>query len=298
MLWAVHISEGILAAPWWLGGYGVAAALLWLAARRLHEDEVPRIALLTAAVFISSSIHVRLGPTTVHLLLSGLVGVLLGRRAALAVAVGLVMQALLLGHGGTQTIGVNTCVITLPALLCGAVYNALHRRPALKRGPGRAALVAVSGGLLFLSGAYLVRLAGERLQAGWLTPLSGETYRHIALTVAHPSVLLGTALFALFAVRAERRLENDPEFPLGLLLGVSAVLLTVGLNALVLTFGAEENCDVPALLLVLAHLPIAVIEGVVLGFAVGFLTRVKPELLAVPVVVDVPDEEPAVAAER
>ena len=35
----------------------------------------------------------------------------------------------------------------------------------------------------------------------------------------------------------------------------------------------------PALAELIIHLPIAVIEGIVLGFTVGFLVRVKPELL-------------------
>ena len=30
-----------------------------------------------------------------------------------------------------------------------------------------------------------------------------------------------------------------------------------------------------------AHLPFAVIEGVILGFVVGFLARVKPEMLGI-----------------
>jgi hypothetical protein len=33
------------------------------------------------------------------------------------------------------------------------------------------------------------------------------------------------------------------------------------------------------LILLIAHLPLAVLEGVVLGFTVGFLARVKPAML-------------------
>jgi hypothetical protein len=35
------------------------------------------------------------------------------------------------------------------------------------------------------------------------------------------------------------------------------------------------------LVLVIAHLPFAVIEGVILGFVVGFLAKVKPEMLGI-----------------
>ena len=39
--------------------------------------------------------------------------------------------------------------------------------------------------------------------------------------------------------------------------------------------------DVHELLLVIAHLPFAVVEGVILGFVVGFLAKVKPEMLGI-----------------
>ncbi len=57
------------------------------------------------------------------------------------------------------------------------------------------------------------------------------------------------------------------------------MLMTAGLNCVVLLLGGETNWPTPPLFLVIAHLPIAVVEGVILGFAVGFLARVKPEML-------------------
>src|SRR4029078_22204 len=74
---------------------------------KVREDEIPRIALMTAAFFVASSIHVKLGPTSVHLLLVGLVRVVLRWRAPLAILVGVTLQALLVPHGGISTIGVN-----------------------------------------------------------------------------------------------------------------------------------------------------------------------------------------------
>lgn len=283
MLLAVHISEGVLAGPWWIGGFALAALLLAWSLYRLRDDEIPRVALLTAAVFVSSLIHVPLGPTSVHLLLSGLLGVLLGRRATLAVAVGLVLQVLLIQHGGYTSLGVNVCVITLPALLCGALFRGLHRLPLTCHPVGRGLLVAGSAMLWTLGAAFCLLLAARRVQlgwqAGWASPLPVDVYGEVFRATLQPAVLLGAALLAAGAAWLERRLENEPEFPLGLLVGGLAVLLTVGLNCAVLTFGAVEDCEVPALVLLLAHWPVAILEGVVLGFAVGFLARVKPELL-------------------
>src|SRR5262249_40910461 len=90
----------------------------------------------------------------------------------------------------------------------------------------------------------------------------------------------GAALaLAVLAALLERRLGNAPEFALGLLIGEVAVLATLVLNCVVLLWGGEEDFHTPALLTFVAHLPIAVLEGTVLGFVVGFLARVKPELL-------------------
>ena len=52
----------------------VLVLLALFAAWRIREDEIPRVALVTAAFFVASLIHVRVGPTSVHLLLNGLVG--------------------------------------------------------------------------------------------------------------------------------------------------------------------------------------------------------------------------------
>src|SRR4030081_2683380 len=100
MLWAVHIGDYILATPWWLGGFALAGLLFFIGSRRLQDEEIPRIALLTATFFIASLFHVRIPPTSVHLILNGLVGVLLGWRACLAIPVGLFLQVLLFQHGG------------------------------------------------------------------------------------------------------------------------------------------------------------------------------------------------------
>jgi hypothetical protein len=95
----------------------------------------------------------------------------------------------------------------------------------------------------------------------------------------HPLTIAVVFIIAAGAAWAEHRLENAPEFPLGLLVGETAVLATILLNCLVLLWGGQEDWHTLALLLFVAHLPIAAVEGIVLGFAVGFLARVKPEMI-------------------
>jgi cobalt/nickel transport system permease protein len=128
MLFAVHIADGLLAWPWLLGGAALAAIGVVLACRKLDQAEIPRVGVLSAVFFVASTIHVPLGFVSVHLLLNGLVAAVLGKRAALAIAVGLFLQAILFGHGGLTTLGVNTCILWWPALLGALVLKLLARR--------------------------------------------------------------------------------------------------------------------------------------------------------------------------
>ena len=205
--WAVHISDGVMRESWLAGGFVGAGLLALLAAYRVRDEEIPRIALLSAAFFVATLMHFPLPPTTVHLLLNGLVGVVLGRRAPLAILIGLGLQYALMGHGGYTTIGVNTCVMSLPALLAGWMFAGLHRLPWMRQ--------------------------------------------------KRPALLW-------FA---------------GFVIGAVSVLATLVLAAAVLLLGGKENFHQIVVLVFLAHLPIVVVEGVVLGFAVRFLARVKPEML-------------------
>jgi cobalt/nickel transport system permease protein len=275
LLWAVHIDDGYLTLPWLAGGYAVAAVLVLLGAWRIRDEEIPRVALLTAAFFVASLIHVRVPPTSVHLLLNGLVGVILGRRAGLAIVVGLFLQWALLRHGGYLSLGVNACVMTLPALLAWGLFTALQRVPWVRHPWGRAVLVAVSTILWLLSLVFSVALLCTN-PLGQTETL--DVVPALSFTV-HPLTLSGAAVLAGLAVVAERRLENTPEFALGLLVGVVAVLATVALNCLVLVWGGQEDWHAVALLAFVAHLPVAAVEGIILGFTVGFLVRVKPDML-------------------
>src|SRR5437588_10055943 len=146
MLWAVHIPDGILSEWWLLGGFALAGVLAMLSVSvfRFREDDIPRVALLTAAFFVASLIHVRVGPTSVHLLLNGLLGAVLGWQAAVAIPIGLFLQAALFGHGGFTSIGVNSCVMILPALLAWGLLNGFRRLPRV-RGPGFRSLLVAAG---------------------------------------------------------------------------------------------------------------------------------------------------------
>lgn len=274
---AVHISDGLLTGPWLLGGFVLALLFTVFGSWRMSEDEVPRVAVLTAAFFVASSIRVPLGPSTAHLLLNGLVGVVLGRRAALAIPVGVFLQAALLAHGGLSAAGVTSCIQVVPALLAWQLFAGLRRLPVVRQAWFQAALVGASVLTVALSFAFaLALLSSYHLDEA--ADLQAAIDKSLKFSLS-PAVLLGAGLLAGLVMLVEMRLRNSPEFPLGLLVGELTVLGTVVLKTGVLILGGEQDWRTWALIELAAHIPIAVVEGVVLGFTVGYLARVKPEML-------------------
>jgi cobalt/nickel transport system permease protein len=273
-LWAIHLADFTVTNAWCLAGFVVAGVMAVVGAWRIRDEEIPRVALLTAAFFVASLIHLP-APTRPHLLLNGLMGVVLGRRAALAIPVGLFLQMALFQHGGWLVLGLNSCIMGLPALLAWLLFAGLRRLPWMHQGWFRAVLVGVSSLLFLLSLVYSLAL----LVTNPISEIEELDLSAANSLVLHPMILVGAVVLAGLAAWLERRLENTPEFPLGLLVGELAVLATVFLNGLVLLAGGTADFHTQVLLTVVVHLPLAVIEGIVLGFTVGFLVRVKPEML-------------------
>jgi cobalt/nickel transport system permease protein len=276
-LWAVHIADAVLTEPWLLGGFVLAGALMVWGSRRVQDEEIPRIAMMTAAFFIASLIHVRVGGSSVHLLFNALVGMILGRRAVLAVAVGLFLQMLLVGHGGYLTLGVNCCVLSIPALLAGAAFRRLQH---VRWGPRSHAVLIGAGTFLWtLALVYSATLMFDNppWRGSWD---NGLAVGHANAVTFAPLTLLIALLVSALAVHLERRLKNGHEFALASLIGMCAVLLTVALNGAVLILGGVADFSFQSLLLVVLHLPVALVESVIIGFTTAFLVRVNPQILA------------------
>ena len=198
----MHISDGVLSPQVWVSGYVITGGLVaYILAKKTDVSEIPKLSVITAAIFVASLIHIPVGPTSVHFVLSGLAGITLGLSAFPAIFVAIALQAFLFQHGGVTTIGINTVNMGLPALA-----------------------------------AYGVFLAGTR------TNINGK--------------------YAIF----------------GGLAGAIAIALGIALLSLcLLTTGEYLKYVVPYV--VVAHLPIAAIEAIVVGAFAGFLLRVRPQLL-------------------
>ena len=131
----VHISDGVLD-PWlWESGWAITAVILAYALSKMKTDDVPKLSVITAAVFVASLIHMQVGPTSVHFILNGFAGVMLGILAFPCIFVALVLQCFLFGHGGVTTIGVNTVNMGVPALIAYLIFKTgtkLDIRPETK----------------------------------------------------------------------------------------------------------------------------------------------------------------------
>lgn len=181
----------------WVGGYAVSVCILAGTVKVMRYEDMPKTAVMTSCFFVASLVHVPLGPTGMHLMLNGLVGIILGKLAFLSVALGLTLQALLFQHGGITTIGVNSLIIGIPALI-----------------------------------AYLIFRLGDRV----------------------------------------------PRFVMGALAGAIAIVLGCLILAIFLVSAGEEFVGTAKLAL-LAHIPVALIEALISGSTVAFLSKVKPEIL-------------------
>jgi cobalt/nickel transport system permease protein len=197
----MHISEGVLSGPVLVTGAALAAAGVSVGLKKMDPEKIPQVAVLSSAFFVASLIHVPIGPSSVHLILNGINGLLLGWLCFPSILVALALQAILFQFGGITVLGINTVNMALPAVICYYLFGKLVNR--------------------------------------------------------------------------ERRLIS---LAAGFSCGFLAVLLSGILVALSLVFTEQSFMSV-AKLIVVAHLPVMIIEGIITLFCVAFLMRVKPELL-------------------
>ena len=196
----MHISEGVLSAPVLVSGGVLAAAGTAIGLKKIDYDHLARVGILSATFFVASLVHVPIGPSSVHLILNGIVGLLLGWAAFPAILVALLLQGVFFQFGGITTLGVNTIIMALPAVICYYLFAPLLHKDR----------------------TYLL-LAG--FGCGFCAVLFG-------------GVVVGLALMF-----------------------------------------TEENFLKVAMLVVTAHIPVMIIEGIVTAFCVAFLKKVQPAML-------------------
>ncbi|MCK8601199.1 cobalt transporter CbiM [Desulfoferrobacter suflitae] len=185
----MHISDGVLPTSMAVGSYAVSLALTAWSVRKTRGDDLPKVAVVTSSFFVASLIHVPLGPTSVHLLIPGLVGILLGSSAFVSVALGLLLQSLLFQFGGITAWGANSLMMGLPALTAGWLFALIK---------GKTLFRTVLAGAI--CGGLGVMLAGTVLAV--LLISSGEDFLGVAkiALVAHLPVIAIEAAISAFTV--------------------------------------------------------------------------------------------------
>jgi cobalt/nickel transport system permease protein len=192
-------------------------------------------------------------------------------------------------------------VLTAPVLAAGAVLTVAGLAVGLKKmdyeklpevgvlssvfflaslihvpiGPSAAHLV-LNGlcGLLLGWCAFPAIFVGLTLQAvlfefGGLTTLGVNTFN-----MAFPAVLLGF-LCRRFIGNPGKAVRGIAEF----IAGAGAILLSGLMVAASLVLALGESIDTAARLIVLAHIPVMIIEGLITVMIVEFIRRVRPEML-------------------
>jgi cobalt/nickel transport system permease protein len=175
----MHIADGIVTAPVLLVGTAVAVAGTAVGLRALREEQIPQAGVMAAVFFVGSLVHVPVGPSSVHLLLNGLAGLLLGWAAFPALLVALFLQAVLFGFGGLTTLGVNTTAMALPGVVCALVFRRLVRRDGV-----------VGSVAAFGVGALSVLLSGLLVLAALVVSGGAFTKAAAVLVVGHTPVMV------------------------------------------------------------------------------------------------------------
>jgi len=204
----MHIPDGILPVPVTAAGYAATAAVTWFSLRRINQQEnprreIPKASLLTAAFFVVSWIHIPVPPTSVHLVLNGLLGAMLGYFAFPAILIGLFFQAVMFQHGGLTTLGVNAMIMGFPAIIA---YYIFRLRNLGNKESGRK--TAVFG---FLAGAVAIAISVVMFVVILITnipadlDIATERAAIYTLAIAHiPIMAIEGVITALLAVFLQR----------------------------------------------------------------------------------------------
>ncbi len=226
----MHIPDGFLSAPVWLGMDLAGAAAVTLLARQAgrHRDEarIPLLGVMGAFVFAAQMINFPVAAgASGHLLGAVLLAVTLGPAAACVVMTAiLAIQALVFQDGGVLALGANVFNMAVAGVLAGYLPYALWgrgrwRSPAIVAGGilSVAASAALALGELKLSG---VKIPGPALgAAAGLFLLNGIVEGAITLGVVRALERLDAAALRRPASRASAAWTA---------LGLAALLLASG----------------------------------------------------------------------
>ncbi|KJS82658.1 MAG: cobalamin biosynthesis protein CbiM [Peptococcaceae bacterium BICA1-8] len=197
----MHVPDGILPGSVVIAGYAVTGMAAYISLKNINKKEnpredIPKASILTAAFLVASLIHVPIPPVSVHLALNGIMGVLLGYYAFPAIIISLFFQAVLFGHGGLTTLGINSVILGLPAFISFFIYN--NSKSFVKGNRFRLGLVGfVVGGLaLGLSVLIFFLILVNFIPAN--IDVVAEKQAIYTLSIAHIPLVIIEGIFTAF----------------------------------------------------------------------------------------------------
>ncbi|MBU0680212.1 MAG: cobalt transporter CbiM [Proteobacteria bacterium] len=193
----MHLSEGILSGPILLAGGVFAVMGTAIGLRKIDQERIMTTALLSAAFFVASLVHVPIGPGSVHLLLNGLMALLLGWGCFPAILVALSLQAIFFQFGGFTVLGVNVVIIAGSALVGSFFF-----RPWLGDPKKRAVAGFLAGFLSVACAALFMALALVTTDQNFLV-----TARLVFL--AHLPVMVVEGMITMFVVSFLARVQPE-----------------------------------------------------------------------------------------
>lgn len=184
----MHLADGVLSPAMVALTYTASAASIGYGIKKTDNDDIPKIALMSGTFFAASLISIPIPPSSVHPLLCGLIGMILGGKSALAFFPALFLQALLFRHGGLTSLGANTILLFIPAIVSSLIYRKLKLKPIIKGAIVGALSVVMT--VLILIG--ILFLTDERFAAGDFSVIKILVLTHLPLVFAE-GILTGAA---------------------------------------------------------------------------------------------------------
>ena len=190
----MHIPDGIIDSPTVLiGGYAITGGVTWYCLHKINrtknpQEKIPKAALLTTAFFVVNLINIPIPPSSIHFVLNGLMGVILGYYAFLGILVALFFHAIIFQHGGVTTLGVNAIIMGVPALFA---YYLFRLRRRFKFDEHRRTQI-----FAFLAGASGVMIAATIFAVVVITTITGD----INAQTERRAIYLSLAVYSIPAV--------------------------------------------------------------------------------------------------
>jgi cobalt/nickel transport system permease protein len=151
----MHISEGVLSMPVIATGWVLTAGGLAIGLKKTPVKKLPETALVSSVLFLASLVHVPVGPSSIHLTLLGLAGIILGWSAIPALFIALLLQAFLFQFGGLLSLGVNTTAMGTAALAGGVVFRIIPEKLKLPAAFAGGFSAVIAGTVLVTAALFL-----------------------------------------------------------------------------------------------------------------------------------------------